>query len=153
MGETGCGKTSLIRFLCTYVLEDYFEMFNIHAGVTESMIIDKVTSFVRLCKLDPQSDHWLVFDEFNTSDAHGMIKVIMLDRVLNGETIPCNAFVKNERGNWYVRGPVTVHIGSADNKTLQNLEITPKFYTIGGVDLYEAVQKKCGEGQRSPVTR
>ena len=61
-----------------------------------------------------------------------------------GSTIPCNAFTKNERGNWYVRGPVTVSLGSAENKTLQNLEVTPKFFTVGGVDLYEAIQKACG---------
>jgi hypothetical protein len=63
-------------------------------------------------------------------------------------TIPCEAFTKNERGNWYVKGPVTFDLGSAVNKTLQNLEIPPKFFTIGGVDLYEAVQKKCGTNQR-----
>jgi hypothetical protein len=62
-------------------------------------------------------------------------------------TIPCNAFTKNERGNWYVKGPVSIDLGNAENKTLQNLEITPKFFTIGGVDLYEAVQKKCGSNQ------
>jgi hypothetical protein len=63
-------------------------------------------------------------------------------------TISCDAFTKNERGNWYVKGPVTIDLGSVENKTLQNLEITPKFFTIGGVDLYEAVQKKCGGNQR-----
>ncbi len=57
--------------------------------------------------------------------------------------VPCQAFTKNERGNWYVKGPVTVDIGSAKNQTLQDLEIPPKFFTIGGVDLYEAVQKEC----------
>lgn len=62
-------------------------------------------------------------------------------------TIPCNAFTKNERGNWYVKGPVTFDLGSAENKTLQNLEIPPKFFTVGGVDLYEAIQKKCGSNQ------
>jgi hypothetical protein len=67
---------------------------------------------------------------------------------LPSNTIPCEAFTKNERGNWYVKGPVTFDLGSAENKTLQNLEITPKFFTIGGVDLYEAVQKKCGSNQR-----
>jgi hypothetical protein len=47
-----------------------------------------------------------------------------------------------------VKGPVTIDLGNAENKTLKNLEITPKFFTIGGVDLYEAVQKKCGSNQR-----
>ena len=68
--------------------------------------------------------------------------------LLPSNTIPCEAFTKNERGNWYVKGPVTFDLGSAVNKTLQNLEIPPKFFTIGGVDLYEAVQKKCGTNQR-----
>jgi hypothetical protein len=59
-------------------------------------------------------------------------------------TIPCEAFVKNARGNWYVRGSVTFDLGSAKNQTLRDIEITPKFFTIGGIDLYEAVQKSCG---------
>jgi hypothetical protein len=67
---------------------------------------------------------------------------------LPSNTIPCNAFTKDDRGNWYVRGPVTFNLGSAENKTLQNLEIPPKFFTIGGVDLYEAIQKKCGSNPR-----
>ncbi len=62
-------------------------------------------------------------------------------------TIPCQAFTKNERGHWYVKGPVTFDIGSAENQTLENLEIPPKFFIIGGVDLYAAIQKKCGGSQ------
>ncbi len=62
-------------------------------------------------------------------------------------TIPCQAFTKNERGHWYVKGPVTFDIGSAENQTLQDLEIPPKYYTIGGVDLYEAIQKQCSGWQ------
>ena len=65
------------------------------------------------------------------------------------DTIPCAAFVKDERGNWYVKGPVTIDLGTEKSKTLQNLVITPKFFTVGGVDLYEAVQKQCG-GNRRP---
>jgi hypothetical protein len=66
---------------------------------------------------------------------------------LPANTIPCKAFTKRESGNWYVRGPVTLNLESAENKTLQNLEIPPKFFTIGGVDLYEALQKTCGSNQ------
>jgi hypothetical protein len=64
------------------------------------------------------------------------------------DTIPCEEFTKNFNGHWYVKGPVTLNLGTAENKTLQNLEIPPKFFTIGGVDLYEAIQKKCGSNQR-----
>ncbi len=56
---------------------------------------------------------------------------------------PCDAFTRTERGNWYVKGPVTVDIGSAKGKILQNQEIPRGFFTVGGVDLYEAIQKKC----------
>jgi len=66
-------------------------------------------------------------------------------------TIPCQAFTKNERGNWYVKGPVTFDIGSAENQTLHDLEIPPKFFIIGGVDLYETIQNKCSGWQ--PVVR
>jgi hypothetical protein len=56
---------------------------------------------------------------------------------------PCNAFTKNERGNWYVKGPVTIDVGSAKDKTLRNQEIPRGFFTIGGVDLYDMIQKNC----------
>ena len=34
MGETGCGKTSLIRYLCETIRYEEIKIFNIHAGVT-----------------------------------------------------------------------------------------------------------------------
>ncbi len=57
---------------------------------------------------------------------------------------PCQAFTRNERGNWYVAGPVTVDIGNEKDKTLANQEIPRGFFTIGGVDLYGVIQKECG---------
>ncbi len=71
-----------------------------------------------------------------------------LGSALPPNTIPCKAFTKNERGNWYVKGPATFDIGTVENKTLQNLEIPPKFFTIGGADLYETIEKKCGGNPR-----
>jgi hypothetical protein len=56
---------------------------------------------------------------------------------------PCDAFTRTERGYLYVKGPITVDIGNAKGKTLQNQEIPPGFFTVGGVDLYAAIQKKC----------
>ena len=59
------------------------------------------------------------------------------------EAVPCKEFTKNERGHWYVKGPVTMNIGTAENQTLRDVEIPPKFFVIGGVDLYELLDKKC----------
>ncbi len=57
--------------------------------------------------------------------------------------VPCKEFTKNERGHWHVKGPVTMNIGTAENQTLQDVEIPPKFFIIGGVDLYDLLEKKC----------
>jgi predicted GTPase len=40
MGETGCGKTSLIKYFCSNIMNDLLKVFNIHAGITKKMIID-----------------------------------------------------------------------------------------------------------------
>jgi len=61
----------------------------------------------------------------------------------SAKSVPCQAFTKNERGHWYVKGPVTFDIGTAENQTLQDVEIPPKFFIIGGVDLYDLLEKKC----------
>lgn len=61
----------------------------------------------------------------------------------SAKSVPCEAFSKNERGHWYVKRPVTFDIGTAENQTLQDVEIPPKFFIIGGVDLYDLLEKKC----------
>jgi hypothetical protein len=42
MGETGCGKTSLIKFFSQVILNDTLVIFDIHAGVNYGMIAEKV---------------------------------------------------------------------------------------------------------------
>ena len=42
MGETGCGKTSLIKFFSENILNDKLLIFNIHAGITARMILEKI---------------------------------------------------------------------------------------------------------------
>jgi midasin (ATPase involved in ribosome maturation) len=46
MGETGCGKTSLIRFFSQNILNDFLEIFNIHAGITSKIIIEKMGIYI-----------------------------------------------------------------------------------------------------------
>jgi hypothetical protein len=38
MGATGCGKTYLINFICTFLLKDEFILFTMHSGVTEEAL-------------------------------------------------------------------------------------------------------------------
>jgi len=42
MGETGCGKTSLIKFLARDLLGVSLEIINFHAGITNEQIIQKI---------------------------------------------------------------------------------------------------------------
>jgi Ni2+-binding GTPase involved in maturation of urease and hydrogenase len=39
MGEVGCGKTSLVKFLCKDVLNERIEILNIYTGITKNNII------------------------------------------------------------------------------------------------------------------
>ena len=46
MGETGCGKTSLIRFFSQNILNDFLTIFNIHAGITSKIIIENMGIYI-----------------------------------------------------------------------------------------------------------
>ncbi|CAF3395094.1 unnamed protein product [Rotaria sp. Silwood1] len=92
MGETGCGKTALIQFLCKKILDDEMEIFRIHAGVTSEQIIDMIHKFSRRaheCLLQNKR-LWVFLDEFNTTSSIGLIKEITCERTLLGEPLPDN---------------------------------------------------------------
>jgi MoxR-like ATPase len=48
MGETGCGKTSLIKFLALQLLEVRMETINFHAGITSKFIIKKMNEYAEI---------------------------------------------------------------------------------------------------------
>ena len=75
MGETGCGKTSLIKFFCENVLKDTLEVFNINAGITTKIIIKKMEEYKLAAdkSLKLNKKLWIFFDEFNTTENLGVI--------------------------------------------------------------------------------
>ena len=101
MGETGCGKTRLIQFMCALqALQTGAKnilILKVHGGTTEKNVMDKVMEAEALAvensqiiKDDPNSlniDTVLFFDEANTSPAIGLIKEIMCDRRMYGRKI------------------------------------------------------------------
>jgi len=89
MGETGCGKTSLVRFLA-HTCDTKFEHFSIHAGVTDSMIRDKVQVCSKQCKTDSRQQLWLFLDEINTCNHMGLLTEIICHRSCSGEHLPRN---------------------------------------------------------------
>ncbi|XP_072028881.1 E3 ubiquitin-protein ligase rnf213-alpha-like [Amphiura filiformis] len=97
MGETGCGKTRLIRFMCQLLAskkpKDTEEeiknmiLMKIHGGTTATDIADKVREaevIARRYKKQYDVDTVLFFDEANTTEAIGLIKEIMCDGRIQG---------------------------------------------------------------------
>ena len=97
MGETGSGKTRLVRFMCDLLrgksIEQNMLILKTHGGVTEAEIFERVRGAVRLAQRNrkrgvPQTV--LFFDEANTTEAIGAIKTVMCDGLCDGERIPAD---------------------------------------------------------------
>ena len=94
MGETGCGKTRLIEFMCSLQAmplgAQNMLILKVHGGTTEKDVIHKVEEAEKLAIRNYEEhniDTILFFDEANTSQAIGLIKEIMCDRRMYGRQI------------------------------------------------------------------
>ncbi|KAM4524138.1 E3 ubiquitin-protein ligase rnf213-beta isoform 2-T2 [Odontesthes bonariensis] len=94
MGETGCGKTRLVRFLCTLQREERpvenMVLVKVHGGTTAEMIYRKVREAEALAHRNQRMhklDTILFFDEANTTEAIFAIKEILCDQTVKGEPL------------------------------------------------------------------
>lgn len=101
MGETGCGKTRLVRFLCTLQKEDKpvenMVLVKVHGGTTAEMIYRKVREAEDLAFKNQQMhkiDTILFFDEANTTDAIFAIKEVLCDQTVKGEPLKAQSGLK-----------------------------------------------------------
>ncbi|PVD28712.1 hypothetical protein C0Q70_11306 [Pomacea canaliculata] len=104
MGETGCGKTRLVEFLCALQTPgkkaSTMVKVKVHGGTTEKEIMEKVRQAERMAKRNAsQFPHRpvytvLFFDEANTTEAIGVIKEIMCDGTLSGRPITLDQNLK-----------------------------------------------------------
>ena len=97
MGETGCGKTRLIQFMCSLQAlqtgATNMLILKVHGGTTERDVMCKVEEAEKLATHNFHNhniDTVLFFDEANTSPAIGLIKEIMCDRRMYGRHISSN---------------------------------------------------------------
>ena len=90
MGETGCGKTSLIRYLTTQIMQESFETINFHAGVKEDHIKSKMSEIINKANLSKFEKIWVFLDEINTCDCMGFISELICQKSLIGVRIPDN---------------------------------------------------------------
>ncbi|KAM9311530.1 E3 ubiquitin-protein ligase RNF213 [Gastrophryne carolinensis] len=93
MGETGCGKTRLIKFLCHlckgFVETENMKLVKVHGGTTAETIYQKILEAQEIAKLnrDQGCETILFFDEANTTDAISSIKEALCDHTVEGEPL------------------------------------------------------------------
>ncbi|KAK5599708.1 hypothetical protein CRENBAI_016743 [Crenichthys baileyi] len=98
MGETGCGKTRLIKFLCELrrsgVATENMKLVKVHGGTTSEMIYAKVKEAEDIASINKQDfgfDSVLFFDEANTTEAISSIKEVLCDKTVKGECLTPNS--------------------------------------------------------------
>lgn len=89
MGETGCGKTSLIRYL-SVICQIEFQILSIHAGVTEETIMKRIMECDCKAKANFKQSVWLFLDEINTCDHLGLICDIICHHHCKGKRLAPN---------------------------------------------------------------
>ena len=94
MGETGCGKTFLIRTL-SKLCGSKLEILNIHAGTTENDIIGFIQErgLFENQKTEIKGSVWLFLDEINTCNALGLISEIMIKSSANNLKLKSNVTI------------------------------------------------------------
>lgn len=94
MGETGCGKTRLIKYLCELrrggVATENMKLVKVHGGTTSEMIYTKVREAEDTACFNKQNygfDSVLFFDEANTTEAISSIKEVLCDKTVKGVSL------------------------------------------------------------------
>ena len=87
MGETGCGKTSLIKIIAELKDIPIFT-FNIHAGIEDSDIIEFMEKKELFNNVNKKDDLvWVFFDEINIYNSLGLLAEILLKHSCKGRII------------------------------------------------------------------
>uniref|UniRef100_A0A7M4G2W3 RING-type E3 ubiquitin transferase n=1 Tax=Crocodylus porosus TaxID=8502 RepID=A0A7M4G2W3_CROPO len=97
MGETGCGKTRLIKFLCELHRvgsngsnAENMKLVKVHGGTSAETIYAKVREAEAIAKTNKEDyglDTILFFDEANTTEAISSIKEVLCDRTVEGKPL------------------------------------------------------------------
>ena len=85
MGETGCGKTSLVEYLAR-TCQIPFSTYNFHAGRTENEVKEFIENENNEARKDT-GQRWIFLDEINTCHHLGLINEIMCHHTLYGRPL------------------------------------------------------------------
>nr|XP_061805731.1 E3 ubiquitin-protein ligase rnf213-alpha-like [Nerophis lumbriciformis] len=91
MGETGCGKTRLIKYLCELrrsgVATENMKLLKVHGGTSSEMIYAKVREAEAMAFANKRQhgfDSVLFLDEANTTEDISSIKEVLCDKTVKG---------------------------------------------------------------------
>lgn len=94
MGETGCGKTRLIKFMCELQRSgnpvDNMKLVKVHGGTTPDIIYAKVQEAESIASLNKENhdlDSVIFFDEANTTEAISCLKEVLCDNSVQGHKL------------------------------------------------------------------
>ncbi|KAM4663584.1 E3 ubiquitin-protein ligase RNF213-like [Discoglossus pictus] len=97
MGETGCGKTTLIKYMCKLlkgmIETENMKLVKVHGGTSADTIYAKIleTQKIALLNKQRQCETVLFFDEANTTEAVTSIKEALCDHTVEGEPLIVNS--------------------------------------------------------------
>lgn len=94
MGETGCGKTRLIKFMCELqrsgIPADNMKLVKVHGGTTPDMIYAKVHEAESIASLNKEKhdlNSVIFFDEANTTESISCLKEVLCDNSVQGHKL------------------------------------------------------------------
>jgi energy-coupling factor transporter ATP-binding protein EcfA2 len=134
MGETGCGKSSLMTAMCA-VLGFRLHTLNIHGGMTDADVIEWMDAVIDEIEaadvaVTGRMTHVAFLDEVNTCNSMGLFKEMLCDGYMNGRRIPdtvkvvaaCNPYRlrKKAAGDEAAAGLVFQH-GAAQDGQAENV--------------------------------
>lgn len=115
MGETGCGKTSLVRYLAR-TCDVPFHVFNFHAGVTE----EELVTFVNKMEEEAKSGQevWVFLDEINTCEYLGTVNEMICHRSIKGKPLTPNLVFIAACNPYRLRPPGKISTAGLSGKTI-----------------------------------
>ncbi|ETO02077.1 hypothetical protein RFI_35356, partial [Reticulomyxa filosa] len=92
MGETGCGKTKLLKFMAR-ALQINMTSIDVHGGYTTEHLQRDLEQPLKEAQQHKDQTYLIFLDEINTSPEIGAFKEVVCDHSLKGKAFPDNVVI------------------------------------------------------------